>query len=122
MSQQSLGLFDVSRAVSCRRILDLPHVGQELPELLTRRLPNLRQHAGEVPLRIDAVPFATGDQRPEPGVVLGRLVVAGEEPVESAGRSQRRRLLTRRERRLMHGVTLGGCPFREPFNYPQVRG
>ena len=28
--------------------------------------------------------FATGDQRPEPGVVLGRRVVAGEEPVLAA--------------------------------------
>ena len=26
----------------------------------------LRQHTGQVPLRIDLVPFATGNQRPEP--------------------------------------------------------
>ena len=45
---------------------------------------DLRQHAGEVALRVDAVAFAAGDQRPQPGVVLGRGVVAGEEPVFAA--------------------------------------
>jgi hypothetical protein len=32
-------------------------------------------------IKVDAVPLAAGDEGPEPGVVLGRGVVAGEEPV-----------------------------------------
>ena len=65
-------------------VLCLPNVRQELPEFFTRRGTDLRQHAGQVPLWINLVPFAAGDQRPEPGVVVGGCVVAGEEPVLTA--------------------------------------
>ena len=47
---------------------------------------DLRQDAGQVPLGIDAVAFATGDQRPEPGVVLGSRIVPGEQPIFLADR------------------------------------
>ncbi|QDT00867.1 hypothetical protein HG15A2_42090 [Adhaeretor mobilis] len=60
------------------RILGLPHVGQELPKLLTWRRPNFRQHADEITLRIDLVAFAAGDEAPQPDVILCRCVVAGE--------------------------------------------
>lgn len=70
-----------------RHVLSLPRIRQELPEFLTRRGTDLRQHAGEVTLRINAVAFATGDKRPKPSVVLGRRVVTGEEPVLAVMRS-----------------------------------
>ena len=68
------------------RILSLPHVRQELFEFFGWRRPDLRQHAGEVALRIQLVTLAAGDERPEPGVVFGRSIVAGEEPVLSSYR------------------------------------
>ena len=62
-------------------VFGLPHVGQELLQLAGRRAANLRQHAGQVPLRIHAVTGATGDQAPQPRVVGRRLVIAGKEPI-----------------------------------------
>ena len=58
---------------NCSRVVALPHVGQELFELLGGRLADLGQDAGEVALRVEAVALGAGDERPEPGVVGGGL-------------------------------------------------
>ena len=76
------------RAIACwhrlRRVLSLPHVRQELVQIIWRCARQLGQDAGEVTLRVDAVAFATGDEGPELCVVGCGIVVAGEEPVLSA--------------------------------------
>ena len=61
----------------------------------SERLADLGQDAGKIPLRVDAVAFAAGDERPEPGVVLCRGVVAGEKPILSANRHALQRALVR---------------------------
>jgi hypothetical protein len=66
------------------RLVDLPHVGQELLQLVGRRQADLGQDAREIALGIGVVPFAAGDERPQTCMVLGRGVVAGEEPVFAA--------------------------------------
>jgi hypothetical protein len=64
-----------------RCFLSLPDIRKELVDVLCWRRANLGQDADEVPLRIDAVAFGAGDERPEPSVVLGRRVVAREQPM-----------------------------------------
>jgi hypothetical protein len=61
----------------------LPHIRQELSQLAHGRDADLGEDAGEVGLRIDAVPLGAGDQGVEPGVGCAGFVVAGEEPVLS---------------------------------------
>jgi hypothetical protein len=67
------------------RILALPDVGEERGEVVRRRIQaqqrQLGEDAGEVALRIDGVALGAGDEGPEAGVVGGRGVRAGEEPV-----------------------------------------
>ena len=75
-----------------------PDVGQEWREVLGgcrwraagrvgREQRQLGQDAGEVTLRVDAVTFGAGDERPEPRVVFSRGVVTGEKPVFTIMRS-----------------------------------
>ena len=56
--------FGLSGWSRLRRVLCLPHIGQELPAFLHRRLADLRQHAGEVSLRVDGMAFGASDERP----------------------------------------------------------
>lgn len=46
-----------------RCVLGLPHIRQELPQFLGWRCADLGQDAGEVALRVDGVPFATGSRK-----------------------------------------------------------
>ena len=70
-------------------VVFFPYVGEkggELHLVFLRNERQLRKHAGEVFLRVDAVAFGAGDEGPEGGVACGGLVVAGEEPVFAAER------------------------------------
>jgi hypothetical protein len=58
-----------------------PHVRQELLQFAQTRLPEVGENAGEISLRIDAVPLGAADQGPQPRVARGRVVVSGEQPV-----------------------------------------
>ena len=63
----------------------MPHVGQELLKCLGRRLADLGEDARGVALRVETVTLGRGDERPEPGMILGGRVVPGEEPGTEKG-------------------------------------
>jgi len=61
-----------------RRLPPLPHLRQELLQFTVRRLADVGQHAGQVLLRIKAMPLGAGDRGVQSRVVLSRRVLAGE--------------------------------------------